>query len=792
MKPDLFHLFRRLPALLAVVFLLANPPVQAATTPTADFTDNGDGTVTHKITGLTWKRCTEGMTWTGSTCVGTAKTYTWIQANALSSSGGWRLPTIAELVTIVERDNVSPAINTTIFPATTPSYFWSASAYAGSSVNAWYVYFYSGDDDLDSYRSGNYVRLVRGGQSLDSLWLYTPTSDFSDNGDGTVTHQKTSLTWKRCAEGQTWSGSTCSGTAKSYTWSAANALSTGGWRLPTVNELQTLVEYSIAYPGPAINTTIFPSTPASEFWSASAYANSSDGAWYVDLLYGGDSHYTYGNTNNNNVRLVRGGQSVGASSTPVNSPPSAPIFLSTPSSALVNVAIDITVQAGVAPKGAQVNANCSATNSDHPGSASASLSGLGRGGRSVQHSFTFYATGTQSIYCTSFDASGNASATASKTITVAAQAATTPTADFTDNGDGTVTHKITGLTWKRCAEGMTWTGSTCVGMAKTYTWAQANALSTGGGWRLPTIAELVTIVERDNVSPAINATIFPATTVSYFWSASAYAGNSDNTWNVLFGNGNDNPIYKMGYWYVRLVRGGQSLGSSGLYTPTSDFSDNGDGTVTHQKTGLTWKRCAEGQTWSGSTCSGTAKSYTWSAANALSTGGWRLPTVNELQTLVEYSIAYPGPTINTTIFPSTPASCFWSVSAYAGSSDDTWYVDFGNGNDRSRFRTSSFYVRLVRGGQSAGASSTTPTTTATTDADRVFNWAESVYPKFFAPAKATTKNLFGYTYRYYSGTNSYLGVKDGYLYYMDMLSGTQLLDVGMIADYLPKAQAAGF
>lgn len=122
-------------------------------------------------------------------------------------------------------------------------------------------------------------------------------------------------------------------------------------------------------------------------------------------------------------------------------------------------------------------------------------------------------------------------------------APTTPTTDFTDNFDGTVTHKITGLTWKRCAEGQSWTGSSCSGTATTYTWAQATALTSAfasySDWRLPTVRELSTIVEMDAYRPAINGTIFPNTPASSFWSASAYAGSSDRAWEVHFTNGGD-------------------------------------------------------------------------------------------------------------------------------------------------------------------------------------------------------------------------------------------------------------
>lgn len=99
------------------------------------------------------------------------------------------------------------------------------------------------------------------------------------------------------------------------------------------------------------------------------------------------------------------------------------------------------------------------------------------------------------------------------------------------------------------------------------------------------------------------------------------------------------------------------------FTPTSDFTLNSDGTVYHKLTGLTWKRCAEGRNWTGTTCSGTDATYTWDQAKALTStfagqSDWRLPTRWELATIVDYGIASPGPTINSTIFPSTSRIVF--------------------------------------------------------------------------------------------------------------------------------------
>ena len=175
--------------LLGFLLLLIAPFALAApSTPTEDFTDNGDGTVTHRITGLTWMRCAVGMKWDGSTCTGTASTYTWDQSTKLTSNfankSDWRLPSIAELNTIVERENSFPAINVTIFP-NTPSdqSFWSGSPYARYSGWAWLVQSGAGGAPYNPMNGSFAIRLVRGGP-FDPLASYTPSTDFYDNGDG--------------------------------------------------------------------------------------------------------------------------------------------------------------------------------------------------------------------------------------------------------------------------------------------------------------------------------------------------------------------------------------------------------------------------------------------------------------------------------------------------------------------------------------------------------------------------------------------------------------------------------
>jgi len=80
-----------------------------ATAPASRFTDNGDGTVTDKTTGLQWQRCSQGQTWSGGTCAGTATGHTWQAALQLADvatyagRSDWRLPNIKELASIVEQ-----------------------------------------------------------------------------------------------------------------------------------------------------------------------------------------------------------------------------------------------------------------------------------------------------------------------------------------------------------------------------------------------------------------------------------------------------------------------------------------------------------------------------------------------------------------------------------------------------------------------------------------------------------------------------------------------------------------
>jgi len=79
-----------------------------------------------------------------------------------------------------------------------------------------------------------------------------------------------------------------------------------------------------------------------------------------------------------------------------------------------------------------------------------------------------------------------------------------------------------------------------------------------------------------------------------------------------------------------------------------------------------------------------------------------------------------------------------------------------------------------------------------TQADCLFAWGETNYPALFAPVGAFSAEFDAYYYRYYSLTNSYLGVSslDDHLYYMGEISGNDLLDLGAASTWFAQAGCA--
>ena len=96
--------------------------------------------------------------------------------------------------------------------------------------------------------------------------------------------------------------------------------------------------------------------------------------------------------------------------------------------------------------------------------------------------------------------------------------------------EGTVTDTRTRLTWQRAPD------------SSPRVWTQAapycGALELNGkGWRLPSVKELLTLVDESRWGPAIDPVAFPGTPSDYFWTSSPLATFPMFVWTVFFGKG---------------------------------------------------------------------------------------------------------------------------------------------------------------------------------------------------------------------------------------------------------------
>ena len=87
---------------------------------------------------------------------------------------------------------------------------------------------------------------------------------------------------------------------------------------------------------------------------------------------------------------------------------------------------------------------------------------------------------------------------------------------------------------------------------RAFTFDEAIKQAKNTGWRMPTVDELNSIVDRTKHNPACNS-IFNMSSSSY-WSSSPYANYSDNAWVVNFNNGYVCSGNRFNVKRVRLVR----------------------------------------------------------------------------------------------------------------------------------------------------------------------------------------------------------------------------------------------
>ena len=75
---------------------------------------------------------------------------------------------------------------------------------------------------------------------------------------------------------------------------------------------------------------------------------------------------------------------------------------------------------------------------------------------------------------------------------------------------------------------------------------------------------------------------------------------------------------------------------------------------------------------------------------------WRIPTREELRSLVNYRINYPGPVLNKKAFPYALSLFYWSANSDATHPDEAWGMGFAFGFDYAYYKNNQVPVRLVR------------------------------------------------------------------------------------------------
>jgi hypothetical protein len=287
--------------------------------------------------------------------------------------------------------------------------------------------------------------------------------------------------------------------------------------------------------------------------------------------------------------------------------------------------------------------------------------------------------------------------------------------DLTDNGNGTITDNLTGLIWeqKTAAEEV----RTCT-FNEAVDYCETSTLGGFDDWRLPTRWEYVTLLNYGRVSPALDVSLFPfytsdTTNAVYYWTSSELHGDSSKVWKILISFGLIESGPKEGTLHkVRCVRGAA--------TPQSTYTDNGDGTVTDNLTGLMWEQ---------KTNDGGKRdknlTYTWKDALAYCEtlvhagfSDWRLPNTKELERVVDLNASNPA--IDTEYFANTSNGKYWtSTTCTKCHQRKAFTIDFSSGElyygnklkDDVYFEN---YVRCVRTAEDIPDTTTTTAASTTT------------------------------------------------------------------------------
>ena len=238
--------------------------------------DGGDGTVSDSLTGLQWQQNTapDLMNWAAAAAYCD-------QTVVLGGQSDWRLPTRAELDSLIDFGRSKPSLAPALFPKTSLDRYWTSVQNPGAPGEAWGVDFSIGYQSVELMSNPRAVRCVRGQVKSPAF-----AKRFSiDSIKGTVLDNATKLTWQRAIDtsgGEDGQGGRTLMQAMGYCTNLT--LAGGGWRLPEVRELRSLIDTAVEQP--ALDHAAFPSAPTKDYWSNTVHAAVKTEYWHVNFLDG--------------------------------------------------------------------------------------------------------------------------------------------------------------------------------------------------------------------------------------------------------------------------------------------------------------------------------------------------------------------------------------------------------------------------------------------------------------------------------------------------------------------------
>lgn len=255
---------------------------------------------------------------------------------------------------------------------------------------------------------------------------------------------------------------------------------------------------------------------------------------------------------------------------------------------------------------------------------------------------------------------------------------------YTDGA--TISDRVTGLVWQKSTN------------AATTTWQAALDYCTGlgAGWSLPTRIELTSIVDNTLAGAKSDPLFKYGSKAGWTWASTPWVVNSRKvvdpplSWfiNTSAGDSNNSLSQLDASAYARcvLVPASQTL-------PAAHYSVDA-GVVTDNYTGLDWQQDHSGS--SPTLTQSDAAAYC--QALSLSGGSWRLPSLNELASIVDdVPTGNVSPAVDHVAFPTTSKDqWYWSASRYGTSSAELWQLSFLDGFTAHKPSATLGIARCVR------------------------------------------------------------------------------------------------